>query len=926
MRLWPTLCRIGTRFCLVCVGRLVLWTFWLGLCVVLGLSTWIACNPRLDIPQALIRHIERDLSVDGVEVHIGGIIFSTTGQLLVSDLRLNIAGFEDPILKIENAQTTLNPWAILSGSQGAHQIEFSGAKLVLPAQISPTGTAQPLLENIDGNLAYGNHRFEINRLNARCAGLDLRITGAIDDSNWRVHHAPTAMGPELLAGLRRAAVLYPQVRKLGQGWLELQLHPDSRCLALASIRLGLNELRFETPVLIEGGPLQLSCGSIPLRSPVPFPLIVEMSLAHLSTPKASADGLLARLDGRVNPASSTADTFFIPETLLLSATRVSNQWIPIEGPSLVIKPVGTQKPSLIPTTLRVDMAVTAAGNLNALSGLARPAERSAEIDFRSEVDSALIIAIGQIIGRDILKFCSFRQKASADGHLSLAPGGKLRFVEGDLFSNSLDIYRVAVEHVSGHVRFDGTELLADRALLRMGDNFARGSYGMNIKNADFRFLLSGRLRPDRINNWFKGWWPGFWENFDFSYLPPTADIDVAGRWGTVGKTEVFVGVDASHPTLRGVNFDRARTRLFIRPQFVHALDIEASRPEGTATAWFSRFNDPERGLWTRINFEATSTLDPLALASLLNPDTHATASNFIFEKAPSAHASGWLDGPGATKGPAHHIEFQAKGTGLFTLFRFPLSDPSFSGVWDGPEIRLSNVVAQAAQGRLTGSARFDTEGTAHRLDFAGSLTEAHLGAALDDIEGHIALLAGAKHHRIPDLLAGTLVTLYASASGNYSNPYSFHGKGNAHIWGEELAKVRLLGGLSQLLSFTSLRFTSAKAKFELDGAKVQFPTVRLLGRNSAIDAYGSFQLDTKAISFNAKVWPFDQTPGLFQSAMGLVLSPLSHALEVKLSGTLSNPSWAFIYNPFRALSGPAQESEPSTPEASPPVPPTTPFK
>jgi autotransporter translocation and assembly factor TamB len=137
----------------------------------------------------------------------------------------------------------------------------------------------------------------------------------------------------------------------------------------------------------------------------------------------------------------------------------------------------------------------------------------------------------------------------------------------------------------------------------------------------------------------------------------------------------------------------------------------------------------------------------------------------------------------------------------------------------------------------------------------------------------------------------------------------------------------LLGLLSELLNFTALRFTAASADFTVEGAKLVFPNVTVSGANSAIQAHGTYALERRDLDFNARVYPFQESKSFLQSVVGVVLTPLSAALEVKLNGPLDQPKWAFVIGPtnlLRNLSGAGGEKgEGEKPTEKTPAPPET---
>ncbi|MCX6952797.1 MAG: hypothetical protein NTV51_11615, partial [Verrucomicrobia bacterium] len=135
--------------------------------------------------------------------------------------------------------------------------------------------------------------------------------------------------------------------------------------------------------------------------------------------------------------------------------------------------------------------------------------------------------------------------------------------------------------------------------------------------------------------------------------------------------------------------------------------------------------------------------------------------------------------------------------------------------------------------------------------------------------------------------------------------------------------VHLLGALSELFTFTALRFNTAHSTFKIDGTKLTFPDLVLRGANSAIDAHGDFLLDRRELDFKANIYPFQESGNPLKTIVGAVLTPFSNIFEVKLTGTLDKPAWTLLVSPTNLFrSTPAGESTPGKPTpdgATPPV-------
>jgi hypothetical protein len=219
-----------------------------------------------------------------------------------------------------------------------------------------------------------------------------------------------------------------------------------------------------------------------------------------------------------------------------------------------------------------------------------------------------------------------------------------------------------------------------------------------------------------------------------------------------------------------------------------------------------------------------------------------------------------------------------------------------------------------AGGTANGRAKVWGTGNERRVGFDYALKDASLGRAIAVLENFFAAKQGAPppapNRFLNDKSAITLAVA-ASAEGAYDDPYSYRGDGSATLTGASLGEVKLLGLLSELFSFTSLRFTAARANFKLNGPALYFSEIGVTGANSAITGTGTYALDRRTLDFNAKIYPFQESEALLKSFVGAVLTPFSNAFEVKLTGQLEKPEWRFAMGPasfLRSFTPAAQKS------------------
>jgi hypothetical protein len=301
-------------------------------------------------------------------------------------------------------------------------------------------------------------------------------------------------------------------------------------------------------------------------------------------------------------------------------------------------------------------------------------------------------------------------------------------------------------------------------------------------------------------------------------------------------------------------------------------------------------------------------------------------SPFAFAQPPALKISAQLDGPGAAGGEHQAVNIEARSAGEFRLHDFPLENIAFTAAVRDDDISVENVRAGFASGVATGRVKLTGRGAARRVAFDLALKDASLGRVADTLQQFSARAKGLPAPapgKFVQEKANVRLDLAASAEGSYANAYTYHGDGNATLQGDTLGEVPLLGLLSELLRFTALRFTTASAKFKVDGARLAFSEFNLRGANSAIEAHGDYALDRRELDFKAKILPFQESGNLLKSALGAVLSPLSNVFEVVLNGSLDQPKWSLALAPGNLFRNPQPTENPpaaaiNDPTAPPP--------
>lgn len=908
---------------------LACWTLWLALALALILQLGIAFSHEVAVPKFLIRSFEQRLAASGLTPQFGRATFDPGGGILLENLALSLPAYAEPVARARAVRLELDPWLLLAGRLEARRIHATGVELFVPAMLAPSGRSEVMLGELDLVLGLQPDLLAVEQFAARIAGVTVTARGAVQLPHRTV---PAGSPLPLLESLtdhfpsfcRQSIQAAERLQQLADPALHITLAPSPRRGAIATVTLLARRLELPEFHALVAERL-VATARLPLLGAAPAGALVTLSAEDLRVRDVVAQRLHARIHGNL----TTAPLAFAPHEADALLARLSSRGFSLDS---VFAHLTTDA---LPQ-LHAHVVAALAGGAIALDGASDVAARSAAFRATGTLSPTLLEPIGALLRRDVRRFIGFGAPVEFDLAARFAPGGKFVHAAGHVAARQIDAYGVPMDSVHGEIAFDGRRFVARHARATLGANFARGTFEQDLLTRDFRFLLDGRLRPLAIGGWFRDWWPNFFHHFEFPAAPPDASVDVAGRWRSPHETTVFVFAESSDAIVRGAPLDYARTRIFTRPNFIDGLELFGTRSGGEVAGTFTRHIDLASRQWREMDIALTSSVDLETGAKLLGPDLGPHLAPFTFETPPRIRATTHLEGPASPDGPHQTLQISGESTGAFTFYGFPASNLSFEAESRDDDLTLPRVQATVAEGVLAGKARLWGRESDRHLGFDATLEGASLGraiVALSDFNAHRRGTPPAPATAAAEkFITGknqVRLDLALSAAGLAADPYSFRGNGHLALEGAELGEVRLLGLLSALFDFTALRFTSARGNFVLDRHHVMFPTFNVTGENSAIHAHGDYWLDRHALDFNARVYPFLESKSLLQSVVGAVLTPLSTMLEVKLTGPLDDPSWAFVIGPtnfFRSLS-PSETASPPSPlrplpaDSAPPPPP-----
>lgn len=889
--------------------RLFRWTLWLVLAAALSLQLRILSEGGLHLPSFATEYISRQLSAQGFTLQTEAIWLDPRGRVLILAPQLGLAAQDTPFASARAVSLQLRRRALLRGDIEAARIEIADLSVVLPAILSPTGAAQPVLTS--GELRLSHHTesetWRLDQASARLLNIPVAFEGHLPELPDNTDR-PAAPPSEITrSALRHCAEAYSVVAALPLDSIRVlraDLSPARLTLAAELPELVLPP-HPALPARLTGTRLE----NTRLLLTLPFSSALQPDLARTA--------LLVLSDRFASPAdlATSGENLalrLVPGSIFsadLAASRIHKLDTHVPPAPLI----ASARYAPYGTTLSLDVSTRLAGAPWHVSVAGSSADLAGSVQATGPLTPALLDVIRHYLPAPARPILSLTDPIQLDITADFSPGARPALVTARIRAGRAVAHHVSFTRAGGVARYAPAEnsLRVDDLLLVQEESHATGSYEMNTATLDYRFLLGGHLRPMAIEGWFSVWWDRFWANFAFGPRPPEAEVDIQGMWRAPSRTTVFIGAHSDALRLRDLPLDRFDTRIWVRTHFFDILHFRAAQGPHLATGDFTRLLNAPRDSWQRMEFDVHANFPAAALGQLFGKPGAEITAPFRLTSPPKIHLQGETLGPASTVAPGR----QRYTLGLSTkdplhYAGFPLDHLSVRLQRDDTDIRLHDLRVGFASGLATGEAVLSGPDSERWLAFDITLADADLDLAQTRWREFQATRPQPSPpppaSTTPPKNLGGRLALQLAATGPVNDPLAFTGTGTSFITGADLAQIRLMGRLSELLGnlglgFTTVKLNEADARFTLDHDRLNFDPLTLSGQSAQITTKGTYTLSANTLAFTAKIRPFERSGGILSSTADFVLSPLSSALEIELGGTLNQPSWIFSYGPSRIL-------------------------
>jgi hypothetical protein len=925
---WQSCCACTRGAC-----RLARWSLWLLLIILAGVQIAILATRELHVPQFVLREIETRLAASGLQVEFGDATFDPTGRLLLRDAELRLQTVEDPIMRARAIYLEVDPLALWFDELAVRHMRVDGVDLVLPAVFSPSGQAEPVLDDLSASF-HPNERqtkLMVDHATARLGPVRLAVRGILNlpdlndgQESLRCPQLEDIIKyyPEFCRQTRQILARLPAME---EPMITIDLSSESQDTQ-AKLRLQAASLALPRPSGYAIDDLSFK----DLRISTRFDLSADASL----TPLEFAMGQVSGPDGlTVHDMQGTLHLRQAKLSAPLRPARVEMQATALRFRQLNLTALAAQAQLMTLPVVQAQATASWADEPWRIDADLDLLTQAGRVELAGELGAAVLPWVAEITGIDVPALLAWDISPYLEVNANLGPGARPLRAEAAWQTGPVVARRVPLDATAAQLHWSGHDLRVPDLLLRCGTSLAQGSYTMDTESLVFRFLLNGQLDPPAIQGWFRDWWPRFWRQFEFRADPPAANVEVSGRWKVPLETRVFVSADARDASIREIAMERMRTRLFVRPGWADVLHFVADRRQGTIEGRFARqWKLPDSRRWTRIEIDAAGRTDLSPAPKLMPQGGAALIAPFAFTEPLELELRGTATREDIGQPIQNDFTVRGRGEGPWTYAGFPLENVSFTARRLTDLVQVEQLSAQLAGGKLSG--RFELSGPAEnrQLAFDLNLQDAALGRAIHDVASWTAQRRGEEPSAATDFekqAADARLLVSLTAEGPAQDALALQGTGSAAVTGANLGNINLLGILSSLLERTVLNFSTlqldhAYADFQLAGPRLIFPELKITGPRGAVDANGTYSMENGILDFTTRVRPFEGGEGLLDA----VFSPLSAVFEVKLAGELADPEWTFVFGPtnlLRNLTGEnSRSTSPNTSTTTPPFVPTPP--
>ncbi len=861
----------------------------------------------LRLPEPLIQWAITRTLPDDYRVSWDSMASEANGHVRLNGFSVNYRPTDDQIVSARQVDIRIDLFGLITSLGTAlDSIQVVGGEIRIPGMWSDSGVNEVVVTDLAGTLNMRFQTLNIRDARGRFGPVFLRLTGSID-RRWLPEAEPrndALTRNKLHSYATRLLQLKRDISEWKPVWLEARIAPTDDQTHSIGLRVLAEELAWAPVDRVESVALK---ADLALTAQGMRGNALRVQIEHLEA------------GGGIMNAFELSTSSFVFNNNPISA-RLSAKELAWGGHAL--------------ETLTVDLDVHPEGQLKVRQAVASYAGMDPEISglinihspektklaVRTQLNPARLLA-------HLAPDANWRKEFPIDLNPRSQVWTRLEFGERWVdakatFSGSL-LDPHAVGETFQEATFEGTATPQRIVFhsVRVTDHHeqhAEGSFLLDIEQHVYRLVASGHIYPGRLDNYIRtGWWEKLREQIQAGSSPFYGDIDLVSIWSDYDRTRTIVRIEAEDLTYNGQPAESAKAFLRQGPHWGDLLDLQAEGEAGTFDGrlrWRIREDENDNEILTFFyNFHSTLPLPALAMSF----EQPWIDGNFSSQAPPDVH----IDGVHVLENDTDEILQQTMTlqveSGPFAYKETIADSLSLMAEINDDELILYvnelGLFGGSVQGRVRVPERqedeppFSVELVGRGLDYPRVVQMLRTFSADNDAEGPTDPLPGFG-----------LADVELNGHGVYPLLDRFVGEGSVALSEADLGTVRLVGVVSRVLEqvglpFTSFSLRSLKATGSVQGGTIIFPDLVLSGPTMRIQADGEVDIQSQTLEVDLRVYLLTSEDNPLVTAFGLLFRPLTHALELELSGSLEDPQWRFKRNPFNLFRPQESTNETSTP-------------
>ncbi len=884
-------------------------------------------NSTLSVPDYAKHFIQHWCDSEGFRFDYEKSTFDFSGQIVLENISFGLKEFEEPVFTAEHVFLRLNIIYLLFGNVDIEALNVSDATVWTVPIYSERARHETMVSGIV--VEYSNDH-ENPRLSARAKfnNTELYLKGEVSEDfldylEEREDAADAKMTEDREKPSSRQAFTrnYRKVISYAEEVKNYEKHFQGSSILLEFHPLSDSQLKLSGEILVSDatvanvlGEDHFSMDAVQASFSVLYPFETDTKADFsLRTQRFGWDGKGTVTELALGGKLSLEG---MPEHVSVYAERVLlDEWA-----QYPVSDLYATLDFLSEKTIDADVLLNVLGGSLRIGGMVDLLKKNADVYVESLVNPAIVLndpIVPEYIRVELLPL-KLPNAPEISGNILIADDWQFDRAKLFVKIEGGSFHEINANYVSAKADISLSELLIHDFYGITKDYEARGSFYQNFENNDYRFLLSGSIRPNHLDAILGDWWINVWKDISLTGKLPNAVVDVIGRWHDFSKQYVRVYAEGEEVTYRKLHADNANLIVMYRPGLLRLIDVNITRSEGDSSGNINWFFDKDHGSYA-IQLAMRGTIMPHATYGFLPQNVRDIINNLEYEKAPNLKLNAVFYDPWTGYQDYDDIRVQVNmghpftyrglpidsGEGLIHIIRddvdiSPLSLGLASGMFTGKALYKGNPVSEATLSVQGSLKQADAEKLARLIEAA---------AALDDEtektpdEKHEQQTAGTK----PDTAKQNLpfsgaIDIDVDASGPFFDFNRFEGKGKNLLTSKNLTTIHTLGFLSRMMEKTMLpsgtmTFTRLESSYTLKNGVISSDDIKITGEYAKIISKGQYDTVRDALAFRGSIELFGATQSMVGSAVNFVTSIFTSALSFEIYGNLKDPQWIFSNDP-----------------------------